>query len=224
MSKLTFSVEKREGVGKNKVDKLRDEKMIPGVLYAKGEDTIPVLASQKELEKIVKEAGTSNLVELTLGDETKMVLFKDVQMHPYKNQILHFDLYGVNMKEKIRLAIPVILHGRDEITIQPSVLLQHLDEVEVECLPGNLPSAGEVEVQDMELGDVLTVADLDVASIDGIDVLTPLDEPVCSLTEPKEEELPEEGEEEEEVDAADVPTVDETEEGDEEEVPEAEEE
>ncbi|MDO5712955.1 MAG: 50S ribosomal protein L25 [Tissierellia bacterium] len=220
MSKMTFSVEKREGLGKNKVNKLRDEKLIPGILYTKGEENVPILAAQRELEKIVNEAGTSNLVELSLDGEQKMVLFKEVQMHPFKNQILHFDLYGVNMKEKLRLSIPVILHNRDDIQAQPSVLLQHLDEVEVECLPGNLPSAGEVEVQDMEIGDVLTVADLDVSSIENITVLTPLDEPVCSLSEPREEEIPED-EEELDIDAADVPTVDETE-G--EEVPDAEEE
>ena len=210
MSKMQFSVERRDAVGKNKVNKLRQEKSIPGVLYTKGEENISIVASQRELEKIVQEAGTSNLVELSLDGETKMVLFKDVQMHPFKNQILHFDLYGVNMKEKIRLSIPVILHNRDDIKAQPSVLLQHLDEEEVECLPGNIPSAGEVEVQDMEIGDVLTVADLDVSSIEAITVLTPLDEPVCSLSEPKEEEIPEDGEED--MEAADVPTIDETEE------------
>lgn len=212
MSTLKFSVEKRTEIGKNKVDKLRAEKMIPGILYMKGEESIPVMAVQKDLEKMFSEAGTSNLVELTVDGETKMILFKDVQMHPFKNQILHFDMYGVNMKEKLRISIPVLLHNKDEIKAQPSVLLQHLDEVEVECFPGKLPSAGEAWVEDMEIGDVLTVADLDVSHDPDITVLTPAEEAVCSLAEPKEEELPEEGEEEEEADAASVPTVDETEE------------
>lgn len=210
MSSLKMSVEKREGLGKNKVDKLRNEKLIPGVLYAKGEDSISVTANQIELMKIFEEAGTSSLVEVEYGEEKRMILFKEVQMHPFKNQILHFDMYAVNMMEKIRLLIPIILHNRDSVQEQPSVLLQLLDEVEVECLPGNLPSAGEVDVQNMKIGDVLTVADLDVSSIPEIDVLTPAEDPICSLSEPREELEPEDDEELEEVSAADVPTVDES--------------
>lgn len=211
MNNVTFTVKKREEVGKNSVDKLRRERLIPGVLYGKEQEPINIVAVEKELVRLVEEAGTSNLIDLTLDGATTKVLIKDVQNHPYKNQILHFDLYVVNMKETLRISIPVVLHNRDNIKAQPSVLLQQLDEVEVECLPTNLPSAAEFDVENLEIGDVVTVSQLDVASIPEITVLTDLEETVCSLQEPQEEELPEEGEESEEVDAADVPTVDETE-------------
>lgn len=211
MNNVTFTVKKREEVGKNSVDKLRRERLIPGVLYGKEQEPINIVAVEKELVRLVEEAGTSNLIDLTLDGTTTKVLIKGIQNHPYKNQILHFDLYVVNMKETLRISIPVVLHNRDNIKAQPSVLLQQLDEVEVECLPTNLPSAAEFDVENLEIGDVVTVGQLDVASIPEITVLTDLEETVCSLQEPQEEELPEEGEESEEVDAADVPTVDETE-------------
>lgn len=210
MSELKLNLMKREDLGKNKVDKMRNEEIVPGVLYSKGEETVHVAAKKNELEKIVNAAGTSTLVDVDLDGTASKVLFKDVQMHPYKNQILHFDAYGVNLKEKLKLSIPVVLQNRDNIKVQPSVLMQLLDEVEVECLPTSLPSEAVVDVENMEIGDTLTVADLDVSSIDGIEVLTDAEEAVASLNEPKEEVIEEEVEGEE-ISAADVPTVDETE-------------
>lgn len=211
MNNVTFTVKKREEVGKNSVDKLRRERLVPGVLYGKDEEPVNIVAVEKELVRLVEEAGMSNLIDLTLDGTTTKVLIKDIQNHPYKNQILHFDLYVVNMKETLRISVPVVLHNRDNVKVQPSVLLQQLDEVEVECLPTNLPSAAEFDVENLEIGDVVTVSQLDVASIPEITVLTDLEETVCTLHEPQEEELPEEGEETEDMDAADVPTVDETE-------------
>lgn len=211
MEKITLNVSKREGVGKNSVDKLRVEKQIPGILYGKDLESTPIQAVEKDIMKVAAEAGTSTLVDLNVDGDVKKILFKEIQMHPFKNQILHFDAYAVNMNEKIRLSIPVVLHNRDEITAQPSVLLQHLDEVEVECLPGSLPSAAEVDVENLQIGDVVVVADLDVSSIEGIDVLSDPEEAVCSLQEPREEAPEVDEDEEAEEDAADVPTVDETE-------------
>ena len=95
--------------------------------------------------------------------------------------------------------------NRDEIRVQPSVLLQMLDEVEIECLPGDIPAQAEVDVQNMQIGDVITVADLDVAKNDKVTVLINEEEPVASLSEPQEEVISEETEEE--TSAADVPVV-----------------
>lgn len=221
MAKLKLSLEKREDIGKNKVDKLRNRNLIPGVYYIKGQESIPVMAETVPLTKVSEEAGTATIVNLELDGKEQLALFKDVQKHPYKNQILHFDLMGIDLTEKLRINIPVVLEGRENIHVEPSVLLQLLDEIEVECLPTNLPSEAVVVVEDMEIGDVLTVADTDVAGIEGIEILTELDEPIASLNEPREEEIEEE-EEIEDISAADVPTVDETEEPDDDEIMEEE--
>lgn len=208
MTDLILNLQKREGLGKNKVDKVRAEGMVPGVIYAKGEENVHVVAKQNELMKVIEQAGTSTLVDAVVDGETTKILFKEVQMHPYKNQILHFDLYGVNLKEKLKVMVSVVLENRDNIRVQPSVLMQLIDEVEVECLPTNLPSEAIVDVQDMEIGQNILVSDLDVAKMDGITVITDLEEVVATLSEPREEVVEEAGEE---VDAADVPTVEETE-------------
>lgn len=210
MNDLKLNLTKRNGLGKNKVDKMREENVIPGVLYTKGEENVHVSAKENELIKVVESAGTSTLLDVSIDGEDTKVLFKEIQMHPYKNRILHFDVYGVNLKEKLKLNIPVVLENRDNIRVQPSVLMQLLDEVEVECLPTNLPSEAVVDVENMQIGDNILVSDLDVAKIDDITVLSDLEEVVAVLSEPREEEI-DEVEENDTLDAAEVPTVEETE-------------
>nr|WP_296155678.1 50S ribosomal protein L25 [uncultured Peptoniphilus sp.] len=212
MKTIHLNVQKREEIGTSGAKKVRAEGLVPGVFYAENEEPVAVVAKANELQKVVGSAGTSALVDMELDGKTTKILFKEIQEHPFKNQLVHFDAYGVNLKEKIKLFIPVVLENRDEIHAQPSVLLQLLEEVEVECLPTSLPSEAVVDVQNMEIGDTVTVADLDVSSIEGIEVLSEADEAVASLQEPREEEI----EEEDDADAADVPTVEETEDEDEE--------
>ncbi|MDY6045203.1 MAG: 50S ribosomal protein L25 [Peptoniphilus sp.] len=207
MKTIHLNLEKRDQVGTSSAKKTRAQGYVPGVYYAKEDEPVAVYAKANELQKVVDEAGTSALVDVELDGKKAKILFKEIQEHPFKNQLLHFDAYGVNLNEKIKLSIPVILEGREDIRVEPSVLLQLLEEVEVECLPTNLPSDAIVNVADMQIGDTLTVADLDVSSIDGIEVLTDAEESVASLQEPREEEIEDDAEE---ADAADVPTVDET--------------
>ncbi len=214
MNTIKLNLVNREHTGTSGAKKTRGEGYVPGIFYAQDSEPVAVAAKANELEKVVDEAGTSALVDVNVNGKDYKILFKEIQFHPYKNQLIHFDAYGVNLKEKIKLSIPVVLEGREDIRVQPSVLLQLLEEVEVECLPTSLPSDAIVSVADMQIGDTLTVADLDVASIADIEVLTDLEEAVCSLQEPREESV--EDEEETSADAADVPTVGETESSEEE--------
>ena len=214
MNTIKLNLVNREHTGTAGAKKTRAEGYVPGIFYAQDSEPVAVAAKANELEKVVDEAGTSALVDVNVNGKDYKILFKEIQSHPFKNQLLHFDAYGVNLKEKIKLSIPVVLEGREDIRVEPSVLLQLLEEVEVECLPTSLPSDAIVDVADMQIGDTLTVADLDVASIDDIEVLTDLEEAVCSLQEPREEEIVED---EDDADAAEVPTVDETESEDEDE-------
>lgn len=207
MADIKLAVALREGVGKNTTDKLRREKIVPAVYYVSGEENINVQVSQREFEKAFMEAGSSAIVDLTLDGKTYPVIIKDVQKHPYKNQYVHVDFQGVRMDETIRVTVPIVLVGRDEVRLQPSVLTHALTEVEVECLPAYIPQTAEVTVTDMQYDDNFFVRDLDIFGDANITIHTPEDELVASLSEPRESvEVETEG-----VDAADVPTVGETE-------------
>lgn len=212
MTNYKLDMQKRDKTGSNAVKKLRVKEMIPGVIYGKGLEPINVCVDEKELRKVHIMAGTSSLIDVNVDGEDHTVIIKDVQKHPFKNNYVHVDFKSINMGEVSTFTIPVVLEGRDEIRVQPSVLMQLLDEIDIECLPKNLPNEAVVSVIDMQIGDTFEVKDLDVFKNADIKVLNEETEAVCSLSEPKEEVI----EDDEEEVSADVPTVDETEAEDEE--------
>lgn len=209
MADIVLKSEKREAVGKNKVNKLRQQAIVPGVVYGKDKENINVQFTSRDFEKVLSQAGTTTIINLDLDGEKLPVLIKDYQMHPFKSQFFHVDFQSINAKEAIRVTVPVYLNGRDDIRVEPSVLVQNIDSVDVECLPMYIPQYAEVVVNDMQIGDSFTVADLDIAKDDNITILLEDDEVVCSLQEPQEEVIEDD---EESEDASEVPTVDETEE------------
>ena len=211
---MKLVLNKRDAKGKNKVDKLRANGEIPGVLYSKGNEARMVSGLEKDPLKAYSEEGYSNIFEIELDGETVSVLFKEVQMHHIKNAMVHFDLYEIDMNTEITVEVPVILEGRDEVRVQPSSLIQVLNEITVTCLPKYLPSEAVVNVVEMQIGEAKTIADLDIYGDENIKIDLEADETVATLVEPTEEEEPEE--EAEEV-SAEVPTVSETEEKEEEE-------
>lgn len=193
MTALKMQIEKRTEVGKNALKELRKDNIIPGVIYGKDEENLNVKVDLAEFLRVSGAGGTSSVLELDLEGETIPVIIKDLQRHPVKDQILHIDFQKLNMSEKVRLTIPVTLLNRDSIKLQPSVLMQLLDQIEIECLPAHIPSAAEVDVQDMDFSTPIMVKDLDIASNENITILRDLDDVVCTLSQPS---APAEAEEE----------------------------
>ncbi len=197
MSAIKMQVEKRNEIGKNRVDKMRDKDFIPGVIYGKGEETQNVLVDTAEFLKVYKTAGTSSLLDLQLEGKLMPAIIKEIQKHPFKNQYIHVDFQKLNMNEKVKMTVPIVLAGRDNIKLQPSILMQLLDEIEIECLPGNIPQSVEVEVSDMDFSTPIFVKDLNIVQDENIAILRDLEDVVCTLAEPsKAAEADGEGEEE----------------------------
>ena len=214
MAKIVLQANKREATGKNQVKKLRNNELIPGVIYAKNQENVNVQFTARDFEQVLRQAGTSTIISLDIDGEGKEVLIKDFDSHPYKNQFLHVDFQAINQNETIRVTVPVVLLNRDDMEVVEGVLVQNLDDVEVECLPKYIPQTADVDVKEMQIGDNKTIADLDIFSNENITILAEEDDVVCSLQEVSEEEIIDE--DAEAADAADVPTVDETEEDEEE--------
>lgn len=208
MSSIKMNLQSRSGVGSNHVDKLRDAKIIPGVIYKRGEETLNVQVDAAEFERVYRQAGTTSIIDLDLGGEIHKAIIKDLQKHPVKDQYLHIDFQGLSMNETIKMHIPINLINRDSISLQPSVLAQAIDEVEIECLPMDIPNSAEYDVKDLDFTTPVYVKDLDIAKDGKVTILTDLDEVVCTLNEPTyDEELEDElAGTEEEVDV-DVPLV-----------------
>ena len=209
MNELKLNAQLRDVKGTGASRQLRRENIVPAQLYQRDKENVNLQVVAKELDKIIAEAGTSTIISLVIDGEDHKVLIRDYQRHPYKNQYLHVDFLGVNLDEKLRVSVPVVLLNRDDIYVQPSVLMQHLEEIEIEALPMDIPSHAELDVQTMEYDDTFYVKDLELVNDDKIEVLTDLEEAIVTLTEPEEEDLDEEVEDE---DVADVEVIGESEE------------
>ena len=204
MSAIKLQVEKREGLGKNIAKKLRRQGQIPGVLYGKGESTA-VKVSRGDFDRVYKMAGTSTIIDLEIEGETFPTLIKEVQEHPFKDQYLHVDFQKVDMNKPVKVIVPIVLTGKENIKLQPSVLVQQLDEIEIECLPKYIPESAQVDVSNIDFNTPIYVSDLDVSKNENITVLEEPDVLVATLVSAAKVE--EEEEVEEEVAPDEVPLV-----------------
>lgn len=203
MAEYKLKAQKREAVGKNKVDKIRQNEQLPAAIFQKGKETENITIDDLEFQMLYQKAGMTSVIDLDIDGAIRPAIIKEIQRHPFKNQIYHVGFQGINMDEKIKIEVPVELLNRDEIRKQPSVLNQQLDTIEVLVLPSNIPDSFSIDVQNMDYDDSFTVKDL-VGDNEDVEVLIDLDEVVCSLSMPREEK---EEEEVEETSAADVPVV-----------------
>ncbi|MDK2820643.1 MAG: large subunit ribosomal protein [Clostridia bacterium] len=165
MQSQTLAAEIRSKVGKQSAQKLRREGRLPGILYGKEAGNVPIYVSAKELEGILDREGDNALIKLiTEGDEQKefFTVVREVQRHPYRNQLIHADFYQVSLKEKIKSTVPVVLEGEAKGVKEGGILQHGAREIEVESLPVHLPESITVDISNLGLGENLTVGDINL--------------------------------------------------------------
>lgn len=156
---------KRELKGKGHLHELRRGQMIPSVVYGQGREPLPVALEGKNLNRIFNHSGYSGLFSLELeGEQPIMVLVREVQRHPVNREINHLDFLEVSMTEKITSNVPIHIIGEEEITKQGAILQSGAKELEVACLPADLPESVICDVSKLQVGEKITVADLTVES------------------------------------------------------------
>ncbi|HWY79921.1 MAG TPA: 50S ribosomal protein L25 [Candidatus Sulfotelmatobacter sp.] len=156
-----LKAEKRTVLGK-KVKKLRREGFLPGNVYGKGLESHALQIKLSDFENVYKNTGETGLVDLAFDGKSKPVLIKNLQMNHATRTLLHVDFYQVNLKEKVKTTVPVILTGEAKaVTDKIGLVLQSLSDVEIEALPDKLPEHIELSVEHLaEIGDQVTVADM----------------------------------------------------------------
>jgi large subunit ribosomal protein L25 len=187
---IKLSAESREIFGK-KLKSLRQQGKMPAVLYGFGEKSTPLMLSLPDFKKIWKEAGESTIIELEIGKNKKNVLIQDVALDPVKDEPLHADFYAVRMDKPIRAEVPLVFSGTSEAVKKGGILVKVLYEIEVECLPKNLPHEVNVDISGLKkLDDQILISDIDLP--EGVKPISSLDEVVALVEQAKEEEIPEE--------------------------------
>lgn len=182
MQKHTLKVEPRDVVGK-KVKKLRKQGLLPGNVYGKGVTSAAVQVNLKDFEATYKETGETGLVELHIGSDVRPVLIQNVQLDYTTQQPIHADFYQVNLKEKVKAMVPVVLVGEPKaVSDKLGLLLQTLNGIEVEALPTDLPENFEVNVENLAaVNDQIAVGDLKASQ--GVEILSDKEQVVAKIGE-----------------------------------------
>ena len=156
----------RETFGKNEARRTRREGKVPGVLYGgDGAKATPISVEPKALLKILhSESGANTLISLKLsGAADTKVLVKEYQLDPVTHQVLHADFYRVAMDKLIQVTIPVVVKGEPKGVKQQGGILEFIRrEIEVECLPADIPENVEVDVSELMLHQGIRVRDLTI--------------------------------------------------------------
>jgi len=187
----------RKTTGNSPARELRRGGHIPAVLY--GPQTEPVLLSVniKELEQVFKKGSIGsiilNLIIQNGKKVTKPAMIKEFQSHPVSGDFLHIDFYEIDMQRKINVMIPVITKGISK-GVELGGLLQIIRrEIEVLCMPGDIPEAFELDITDMDVGDSVHVEEIPLG--DNVEISSDVNFTVLTIVSPKVEEVEEEDEE-----------------------------
>src|SRR5919204_3795950 len=176
--------------GKNEARRLRALGRIPAVLYGAQKNAVPVSVDPKQISRILtSESGHNTIFDLQVGSEKTKAMIVDWQYEPIKGKLLHIDLKRIAMDERLRVKVPIMLIGEPAgVKQQGGILEQVLREVELECLPGDIPSHIDVDVSELVFGQVKRVSDLPHGG--KVKFLTDENQTVAHITAVKEEVAP----------------------------------
>ena len=190
---LSLKATIRTELGK-KSKKLRKEGFIPGILYGKKSDSIPVSLLYKEFEKVYNDIGESALVSLRVEQGTddvkeNVVLIRDAVRHPLTRMFIHADFYQVPMDEKITISVPLTFENEaPAVKNEGAVLARNLYEIEISAFPKDLPTEVKVDLSSLEhIEDSILIKSLSVAS--GVEIGAEENLVVASVSAPVEEEI-----------------------------------
>jgi large subunit ribosomal protein L25 len=172
---------------KNEARRVRREGKIPAVVYGAGKDSLPITVDPRVVTRILNsETGHNTIFDLTLDGEKTKAMIVDWQYEPIKGRLLHIDLKRIALDKVLTVSVPIELTGEAEgVKTQGGILEQMLREVEIECLPADIPSHIDVDISHLTFGKVLRVSDLPHS--DKIKFLTDENQPVAHVTSVKEE-------------------------------------
>ena len=185
MEKLELKAQNRTETGKQ-ISKLRNQGLIPAVLYGKKVQNTNLSVNAGEFEKLLKKAGESTIVELVTDDNKKhSVIIHDVQYHFLKSHPIHVDFYEVSMTDKLKAHVTLEFKGESKaVKTLGGVLMKLLSEIEVECLPADLPHNVEVDISGLNtFSDTVHVRDLKVSP--KVKILTSGEETVAKVQPPR---------------------------------------
>lgn len=186
MEQITITASKRTILGKL-TSRLRKNGKLPAVIYGHGISAQNIEVNEREFQRIFKQAGESTILNLNVDGKSYPVLIQDVQHHFLTENPTHIDFFAVNMSEKLTARIPLVFVGEaPAVKTLGGILVKNVAEVEVECLPTDLPQHLEVDISVLDNFEKdFRVSDLKVS--DKVQILTNPEEVVVNVAPPRTE-------------------------------------
>lgn len=198
MERLNIKVEAREETGKGAVRRLRREGKIPGIIYGRGREPLPLSVDPLDVSKKINSNVIVDLIiEGEEVQEEEVAMIKDYQKDVIKGNLLHVDFLKISMDEKIEVSVPVNIVGTAIGVKEGGVMQQLMREVDIEALPDDIPDEIDLDISELDVGDSLQVDDLDVK--ESVEILNSPEDVIITIVTPSEEieeEIEEELEEE----------------------------
>lgn len=209
-NKFEIAATLRAGKGKGASRRLRREGQVPGIVYGGGKEPATLSLEHKNIAKSLEnEATYSHILTLKIDSDSERVILKDVQRHPYKPRIVHVDFQRVRADEKLFMHVPLHFIGGEKAPGAKDaggVISHIMSDVEVTCLPDNLPEFLEIDISQMQLNDILHLSDIKLPNgVEIVELSHDNDRPIVSVHMPRIEEEP--VIETEAPSAADVPAI-----------------
>lgn len=192
MERLKIAADVRESGKKGVNRRLRKDGRIPAVLYGRGEKPVNLSLPTKEFTHMMKGAsGMNALIDLSLNAGGKasqlVVMVKDFQTDAIRHVISHLDLLKIDMAQKIVVKVPIHVVGKSVGVTNGGLLEQVNREIEVRCLPGNIPEKIDVDITPLDIGNSIHTRDLILP--ENVEAVTGADQPIVSVVTPREEEV-----------------------------------
>ncbi|HEU5250143.1 MAG TPA: 50S ribosomal protein L25 [Thermoanaerobaculia bacterium] len=192
MKTIELTVERRETRGKNSARRTRADGRIPAVVYGAGKDTVPITVKARDLSDAFRSGAGENaifLLKLHGSDQTRHAMIKDLQRDPLSRKTVHLDFVRVLMDTKIRVRVPIEVIGVAKGVKTEGGILDFVSrEIEIECLPGNIPEHLPLDVTELAIGEALRVSDVPVP--EGVEVVDDPEKVVLHIAHPTHEEVP----------------------------------
>jgi len=205
MAQSTLKAKKRVKLGKSGAKQVRREGMIPAILYGKDDSPIPLIIDPADLKQAISgQAGRNTLLNLEIEDNgeklTKLSLLREIQIDNLTRHPIHIDLHTISAENEIYVSVPVHFMGTPEgVREEGGILEELIRELEVECLPSNIPNSIDIDVSELHIGDAIHIKDLNLP--EGVTPIDDEERTVVTVGAPvgmsTETELPEELDEEE---------------------------
>lgn len=183
--------EMRDDQGKGASRRLRRQGMVPAVIYGAGRDPRNLMFDHnKVLRQLEDPSFYSSILNIKVGEKSRAAIVKDIQRHPSKKQIIHIDLQRIVEDEQIKMQIPIHYLGEEDavgVKIGGGTVTKIMTELEISCLPKDLPEFLEVDISELELDQMLNVSDISLPEgVEISDIIKEQDQAIVSIQEIKE--------------------------------------